>query len=1798
MLRRFSLLLAFCIALAAWSKSTFENPDFSYPQDVIHTADSVLNSPAASDLDRVNAVTQFATAKLLFDYDSVAVVYNRINQTAERITQPDAKALILIYKAAFLRSVHSMSHGDIDAPLDPLPDNPEMWSNEQFISQINPLIDQAIQTLEPVQLNPITQYGSIVSWYPFQKPEITTQLKYSPYLRDLIYYMATEYVINSGNQSLRNKYIDQMCQLAQVGTLEWVEWNSLRPDFDPIALYDLAPNGDVRAALLIEAVKNFRWSQQTEQQGHQLISLIETQLRQFSLTHPFKQDLNRALDLLHLSTLEMNSPSGTYAPNDTIHLAFNYRWCRKIGFAVYDKLNTNANFDKQSPLFIKDIDTEYSGVALNDTISFALNRPGRFYIRLRIDGKYIDSNVGLLKLNPFIPTLIGHDEQNIITLFDADSKKPAGGINLGIILPDGTFKSLGKTNSQGVLTIDHNLIPEGYRTEMVCRHKGDTFPTDIYLSNRNYPRSSSYRDIYRVELFTSRPIYHRGDTLDFSLLVYNLTTDKVLPNHSLDLEVTDANNNVFTTLTVITDEFGRASGQVALPDDCLAGQYSIYARGIEFLSHGNVFTVSDFKIAKYQITDLDVNIDANDQCVVTGRCITFSGAAVAYANVVLNINESYWYRKSDRPLFQTNATTDVDGSFRITCALDSVKHDIAYSAMFHLIATDPAGNTAELEKSVPVHHSTWVNFSFEKQYNLDQPITVNGGVYNAARNPLEVDLVWHLLADNHREVASGLFKSSVSGTATFDFSQIPAGKYILSIAPVDSTFAEPDQSRLILYSINQNAVPAEADCILLQSDITADAQGRAQIQIGYPSARHIILLSSFNNNDKVSSKAIEHRAGFNTINVKLPDGCNHAEYIISYPYGYKLITITRPEPADFSIAVESWRDNAIAGQPCHWRFTLTRTDGSPASAALVASLYNHALDLLASPIKPISASQFTPNISLLSVDSWTYISNLGMYSRVHLPHREWVSEQAMHWLHFINDYPIKIFDGSIYPCSSYAYRSTLSASPNVIEAEVVFDESDGLYEVVECEPSAAPAMGKAAERTSSSNLRQGDVLQAFWMPALSTNPDGSVTLDFQLPNANGQWALVLNAWTTDLHSNGLRQIITTSKPLMTQPTLPRFLRHGDRATLCATFFNTSDSALCANASFEVFIPDNDSIIASSSQVISIEPHASAIGSITLDIPSNISSIGVRVKAAAGNFSDGEVNLIPVLEASNTVVESSTFYLNKSNPVFEATLPDNLGVNAVLQYCQNPIWEAVKALPELFTGDTHTAPGAAYALFGAVTAQAINSQHPEVLQGINRWMAEQDQPALTSALLKNEDIKLASLRQTPWMAAAASQSQRMQRIAASLSSDNASSVTAKAIERLAKLQNTDGGFRWVDCFETSSAWTTMSVLKTLGLANSTGSLPDDDNLSAIIDAAFSFLDHNTKDKELEYTLIYSLFPDRKPSTIEGQEAIGNTIEDILRRKSSLTTSSRAVAALVLEANGRHASAMEMLRSLRQFQANSPQAGISYPSVNGIDSYAHILTAFARIDPKPDELDAMRQWIVLRAQVTDDLGSWHPAYLIWAILNSGSLWTTLPADASNITINGHAISPDTFEQLTGNIVYHIPADLSGAALRIDRPADSAVSYGSLTTISTRPISDIQAHAIPEISITKRILARRNGQWVETTDLILGEQVTVDLTVISTRDLEYVTIIDNRAACLEPLPAEQLPRPVWLNGALFYREHNNQTSNLFANYLPRGSYHFQFTMTVASAGQFASGIASVQSQLAPEITAHSAAASLSAK
>lgn len=135
----------------------------------------------------------------------------------------------------------------------------------------------------------------------------------------------------------------------------------------------------------------------------------------------------------------------------------------------------------------------------------------------------------------------------------------------------------------------------------------------------------------------------------------------------------------------------------------------------------------------------------------------------------------------------------------------------------------------------------------------------------------------------------------------------------------------------------------------------------------------------------------------------------------------------------------------------------------------------------------------------------------------------------------------------------------------------------------------------------------------------------------------------------------------------------------------------------------------------------------------------------------------------------------------------------------------------------------------------------------------------------------------------------------------------------------------------------------------------------------------------------------------------------------------------------------------------------------------------------------------------------------------------------------------------------------------------------------------MSEVEASSCEAVSIEKKFFKQVGNDWIETERFNVGDRVKVQLLIHANRDMEYIAITDDRAACLEPV--EQTPAPLYSEGLCFYRENRDSATNMFVTRMPKGTYMLSYELWANNAGTFASGIATIQSQYAPQLTAHSA-------
>ena len=298
------------------------------------------------------------------------------------------------------------------------------------------------------------------------------------------------------------------------------------------------------------------------------------------------------------------------------------------------------------------------------------------------------------------------------------------------------------------------------------------------------------------------------------------------------------------------------------------------------------------------------------------------------------------------------------------------------------------------------------------------------------------------------------------------------------------------------------------------------------------------------------------------------------------------VGIKKPEP-DKRLVLKwaTFRDKLTPGQQEEWTLSVTRPDGKPADAQLLATMYDASLD------------QIVPF-------SWTF-DNSYYYA---LPFAQW-SEPDFRTMYIYNSATLKLQDvpmldfgkmattlihplyGEVLTAKeemSYGYYDTgatravdLSsikvrggrarlAAPLMKKDSMVREESltvsnaAGDDSVVD---AAAVDGGEGANAGLQVQLRENLNETAFFYPALCTDSTGNISLKFTLPESVTTWRLMGLAHDKEMNNGQIEAKAVASKKVMVQPNVPRFVRVGDKAQLSARSAKDMHSAAAAASAF-------------------------------------------------------------------------------------------------------------------------------------------------------------------------------------------------------------------------------------------------------------------------------------------------------------------------------------------------------------------------------------------------------------------------------------------------------------------------------------------------------------------------------------------------------------------------------------------------------------------------------------------------------
>lgn len=1349
-----------------------------------------------------------------------------------------------------------------------------------------------------------------------------------------------------------------------------------------------------------------------------------------------------------------------------------------------------------------------------------------------------------------------------------------------------TMKSLGTTGRDGWIDVS------GQNGTIVAQNKADRFAAPVYVYANSMLKSDKWTRA--LSGTTSLSVYHPGDSVVWGVVCYEFRGDRrrSASSEKIVVKLFDAQGNAVDSLRATTDRFGRVAGAFKLPAALPSGRYSLSVDG----AVGNVsFEVADYSLPTYAIEVQGVEQDYPTAGAVTlrGRCLTYAGQPLAGMSVKMKLeveqrHRPYFWRGSRRfNVWQTEVHTDSLGAFAVTVPTEilaaSPLPNGVYRAEFHAVSL--TGESAEGVAAFTRAERFAVKALVPTAADLGRGVlTVDATVRDWRDSVMPYRVAYQLLrADS--VCRAGQLSSADSNV---NISSLRPGVYSLRMYAPDVQ-CDTLSHEVTLYSLRKGAPSPMTDLLWTPEKSLEARSGReARIWAALAAPAHV-LVSVWGVDSLYSQSFVKCQAGMNQIPVKMPSEFTTVNVTLTAFGDYRQQSVdvevkNSGENQALSIFLESFRDNLAPGAHETWLFRLKHADGSPASGAVVANMYNAALEGVAQYNFPESFTVgYTPRLSVAG-------SSLGsvseMYADYQLPTKASGSKY---------EYVAPEFDTYGYPLFGAApgrRNILIRGRAMVSNKNLAKDEAIAAEGVTADAGSAESALPTDRPQFA---YRSGTALSAFFRPMLTTDSVGAFEIDFDVPQESASWVFDCLAYDSSMTSAHISNRVKAVRTLSVKPQLPKFLSVGDSTALSAMLINSSDEEVVVDVDIQVFEPTTDSIIASELLSVWLMPRQARDVTVSLRVPAGIPALGWRVMAMGTGGVDGEQNLIPVIPAVQPLVRTQPFYISPDSQRYSLSLDGApTGSQATLLYCGNPLWKAVTQLPVLTGIDCATSVEAARSLFALAVARSILADNPTVAEAFADWRkSDRSQSALTSALERNPQLKQVVLTSTPWSGVAADQTARMDALAQLFDLKEIDNKIDTQIAKLSSWFVDSRGWRWTDGSPDLSDWATRQILELMGTLDMLNSLPESRDLREMCRNALSadtkrvlreFSKYPKRDFT-DYLYLHSLFspalgaPDRRVASA--------TVQSVLKGWRKADLPAKAVAAYLLDRNGYKRVAREVLATIAEFAHTSPALGMSFPSLSAtrsgawgeIGSQARMLMFIHAVEPSGSMIQPMRQWLVL--QMSAMMSAPDAASAVAALFATSRQWVS-PAGEVAVRVGDKAVDTSASDRWTGEFTASLPVPIpAGEQLVIHRTA-ATPAWGAFVVAETVGIDSLAASGSDDLRIEKRILAPADSA------LHQGDKVGTLLTLTVGRDLDYVVVSDRRAACLAPV--EQLASTQFIDGIRVYRENRAAETIFYIEHLPKGTYQLTYAQWATLTGRFASGAARVQSQSAPQYSANS--------
>ena len=1486
--------------------------------------------------------------------------------------------------------------------------------------------------------------------------------------------------------------------------------------------------------------------------------------------------------------------------------------------------------------------TDYLNV--DTTLTIQAPQAGIYFLKAVPDGKKGVSDGTLMNVTAlktiYRPLPDGTLE---LVVVDAVSGQPVSEAEVTIYTEKGGGYSPQQTyqaDKQGTLKLDFlNSNKYWYNAHTAA---DNAMPILNLWKNDYYYKESKKKEV--LQLFTDRSIYRPGQTVYVSGLAYEMEKDstRVLADKKYTVSLYDANNNETGKVEVRTNGFGSFSGQFVLPSPCLTGYFSLRAADTSVS-----FKVEEYKRPTFDVTFEPVKVEyqVGDSIEVVGMAKTFAGAPVQNARVHYNISRSYaWVwrfmgRGSAR--WEGEAMTDADGKFSVPVhfEIDSDRRESPlwyYTYNIQADVTDGAGETQQANLSLPLGSTSMVLNMDNLPDNLvkEKKLEIKLTAMNLSGEPVDTPVTYQVVEMEEqkdgqekegRKVLTGTVEANKSFVPEAIYA-LPSGNYRLKLSAKDTQGRECTASKnFLLFSLNDKRPPFVITDWFYQDGLEFDAASPATVYIGSSEKNVYLLYDVFAGNKRLESKRIE--LSDSVVSFRFPYKKEYGDGILvsmAFVKDGRLYShnarIMKPAPEKkLQLKWTTFRDKLRPGQQEEWKLTVLYPDGSPAEAEMLATMYDASLDKIYSAHKLDFGVDFHYVVPLTYWNT-SYMRNAYLYvdfplkrlRAVPLEYSELIIPSTGRMEAMVVGY-----GGSPRATLAGALKIRGRSAANAVMNQEAVTDMVLQEEMVETSAQEKVEMGSSEElaETGDIQIRENFAETAFFYPQLRTNEKGEVSISFVLPESLTRWKFMGLAHTRNVDYGKIEATATASKEFMLQPNMPRFVRVGDKANIAASLMNLSDKGVKGTVRMELFNPETEKVFYSQKQKFDVKGGETGHVNFTFEVSDKYAVMACRMVADGDTFSDGEQRYIPVLTDKQWVTETVPLNVNGEGAhtfslenLFNKHSKTASEQRLTVEFTAHPAWYAVQALPVVAHPQNEDALSWATAYYAHSLAAYIVKENPRIKQVFDSWKAQGGtKETFMSNLQKNQELKNILLAETPWLAEATNEAEQKQRIATLFDLNTMNSQLAVSVEKLGELQNADGAWSWYKGMQ-GSRYVTTQVMEMLVRLNALTHQDADSRMQPMIQKGFEYLGKQAAEeyksmKEAEKKGAVGIRPSEQVlrylyiCALDGKAPVDEKVNRYFIDKLSgegkeLTIYGKALGAIILQQAGKVAEAKLFMQSLMEYSVvtdemgryfDTPKARYSWFSYK-IPTEVAAMEAIQRITKDTKAIDEMKRWLLKQKQTQTWETPIATADAVYALMATGA--SDLLANTGGVEITlGKEVIRTPADDAIGYIKKTVSGDVMNIKkVRVDKEG-AGMGWGAVYAQYLESMDQIGEQG-NGLSVSRQ-LYKGDEALNESAPLKVGDRITVRLTVKADRDMDFVQIKDDRAACMEPLQAVSGFR--WSNGLGYYQATKDASTQFFIDQMRKGTYVIEYQVYVNRTGEYQAGIATVQSAYAPEFGGH---------